>query len=127
MASIPPQYRATVDQIAQSAAEWVARDLERTHKLLTCLIESDASFIENLAAGDADLVRSLLIIAIFEALEKSERAEDPEDVLYLSVDERCDLERLMAVIGEVKNAGVTDEQASKIDAVVGTLAHILRI
>ena len=127
MGSIPAKYRATVDQIAQSAAEWVARDLDRTHKLLMCLIESDASFIEQLAAGDAALVRSLLIIAIFEALEKSERAEDPEDVLYLSVDERCDLERLMTVLGEVKDAGVTDDQASKIDAVVGSLAHILRI
>jgi len=127
MATIPAKYRATVDQIAQSAAEWAARDLERTTKLIMCLIDSDASFIEQLVAGDAELVRSLLIIAIFEALEKSERAQDPEDVLYLSVDERCDLERLMTVLGEVKDAGVTDEQASKIDAVVGTLAHILRI
>jgi hypothetical protein len=92
-----------------------------------CLIDGDASFIEKLATGETQLVRSLLIIAIFEAVEKSERAEDPEDVLYLSIDERCDLERLMTVLGEVKNAGVTDDQASKIDAVVGTLAHILKI
>lgn len=127
MATIPPKYRATVDQIAQSAAEWVARDLERTVKLLTCLIESDTSFIEQLAAGDGELVRSLLIIAIFEALEKSERAEDPEDVLYLSIDERCDLERLMPVLGEIKDAGTTADQASKIEAIVGTLARILRI
>jgi len=127
MATIPPQYRATVDQIAQSAAEWVARDSERTVKFLQCLLDGDDMFIEQLAKGDPKLVRSLLIIAIFEALEKSERAEDPEDVLYLSVDERCDLERLMTVLGEVKDAGVTDDQASKIDAVVGTLAHILNI
>lgn len=126
MATIPPKYRATVDQIAENAAAWVARDPDRISELLRVLIDED-EFVTEWVTTDRERVRALLIIAIFEALEKSERAEDPEDVLYLSVDERCDLERLMTVLGEIKDAGATDDQASKIDAVVGTLARVLKI
>jgi len=112
--------------LAAHATAWAART-EAVSKMLMLLLEDDESFLKNLVATDARLVRSLLVLAVFEALEKAERAADPEDVLYLSIDERCELERLMTVLGEVKDAGLSDEQASKVDAVVGTLAKVLKI
>ena len=127
MVNLPPQYRSLIDQLAAHATAWAART-EIATQLLTLLVEDDdKSFVERLVATDAALVRSLLVMAIFEALEKAERAEDPEDVLYLSIEQRCELERLMTVLGEVKDAGVTEDQSSKIDTVIGILARHLEI
>jgi len=128
MATISPAHRSLIDQLTAHATAWAARD-DTASNLLTLLIgDDDFEFLHKFVDADAPLVRSLLVAGIYEVVEKAERAEDPDDAVYLNSDDRAAIERVIGRLAEARSDDFHRDQVREvIDAAIATFARLLNI